>query len=73
MKELQTALIDKIKNLMDNKSAEQQIVIMRMMICAFSGVAKEKNLPIMTDIVVQAMIANYPHLKNDMDKLLILM
>ena len=72
------AVLNLRKNLRDIMSQAvngeiNQRTAMRIILTTFVQVGKEKNLPIMTQAVVSFIVEEYPHLKEDLDKILILL
>jgi hypothetical protein len=69
-KVLHSQLSDIMGNMGD--SIEGQRTALRIMFTTFTRIGAERNLPIMKDTIVSFILSNYPHLKDDLDKLLIL-
>jgi len=73
IEKLATELHDAMKDIMsaaDGDLNERQIL--KVMFLEFAAVGKKKNLPIMPHVVADFVKKEYPHLKEDLDKLLIL-
>lgn len=73
MNDLTNTLYQKLKNIMDDKPIEDQKEALRIMISTFVSTGRNKNLPIMSNIIIDFISKEYPHLKPDLDKLIILL
>lgn len=57
---------------MNGDDIDEQRKAMKIVFMIFFDVGKRKNLPIMQDVAVNFIRDEYPHLKDDLDKLLLL-
>jgi hypothetical protein len=67
-------LVLSLKQIMDagGNKPEDQIKTLKIMFVEFAATGRDKNLPLMQDVVVDFIRKQYPHLKEDLDKLLML-
>lgn len=56
----------------NNHTIEMQRESLRIIFMTFIAVGRQKNLPLMKDVIVEFVRLDYPHLQEDFDKLLIL-
>jgi len=71
-KELEGALELRLRQIMEMDS-EGQKETLRIMFMTFVKIGRERNLPIMQDVIIKFIRSDYPHLQDDMNKLLLLL
>ncbi len=67
-------LKDNLKHIMEagGSKTSDQISTLKTMFVIFATTSKDRNLPILQDVVVEFIREEYPHITNELDKLLLL-